>query len=98
MLGAKQKLKIASIGCPMNLTYQVNQLGNGSYIVSNIIQGKAKANRNIISAKNPFFLFGLNALQRADGASLKKAFNTVIQFRNKIHKAQKKALNTKHKF
>jgi hypothetical protein len=95
----------------MDLTYPADQLGNGGHIVPSIIQGKAEANQSIIASKNPFFLFGINALQREDGASLKKAFNIVNRFRNEIHEALdlsvlpsedqalwKKALSTKRKF
>ena len=114
LLEAQQKLEIASIGGTMDLTYPVDQLGNGGNIVLNMIQGKAEANRSIISSKNPPFPFGINALQRSDGASLKEAFRIVNRFRNEIHEAldfsvlypqssdqgprRKKASSTKHKF
>lgn len=87
ILGAQQQLEIASIGGPMNLTYPVNHLGNGSPIVLDIVQGKSYANRGLISSRNPLLIFGLTAFQRVDGASLRGAFDVVLRFRNAAREA-----------
>jgi len=67
----KKNITIASIGFPTDLTYPVNQLGNGMKTLYQLAQGKHNALYRILQAKNPNIILGFNAFQREDGDSLK---------------------------
>ena len=67
----KKNITIASIGFPTDLTYPINQLGNGMKTLYQLAQGKHGALWRALQAKNPNILLGFNAFQREDGDSLK---------------------------
>lgn len=67
----KKNITIASIGFPTDLTYPINQLGNGMKTLYQLAQGKHGALWRALQAKNPNIILGFNAFQREDGDSLK---------------------------
>ena len=67
----KKNIKIASIGFPIDLTYSINQLGNGMKTLYQLAQGKHNALYQIFQAKNPNIILGFNIFQREDGDALK---------------------------
>jgi hypothetical protein len=67
----KKNITIASIGFPTDLTYPVNQSGNGMKTLYRLAQGKHCMLRHIPQAKNPNIILGYNAFQREDGDSFR---------------------------
>ncbi len=74
----KKNLMITSIGFPTDLTYAINQLGNGMKILYQIVQGKHNALYKMFQAKNPIIMIGFNLIQREDGEAIKFMCNWLI--------------------
>lgn len=67
----KKNLTIASIGFPTDLTYPINQLGNGMKTLYQLAQGKHNALSRMFQAKNPAIVAGFHSIQREDGDAVK---------------------------
>jgi len=67
----KKNLTITSIGFPTDLTYAINQLGNGMKTLYQVTQGKHNALYKMFQAKNPTIMVGFNSIQREDGEAVK---------------------------
>ena len=63
-------LPVASVGKAVDLTYEVEQLGDSADALSALLAGKAPFANVLKGAKKPAVLVGAGALARADGAAV----------------------------
>jgi NADH-quinone oxidoreductase subunit G len=63
-----KKLKIASIGEDLDLTYSHKNLGTSAEILKNILEGKSEFCEILLKAEKPMLILGHDMLSRADGA------------------------------
>jgi NADH-quinone oxidoreductase subunit G len=73
----KGKLKIYSIGEPVDLTYKVEWLGNNPAMLNDIAAGKHPLSELFKKAENPMLIIGQGALVREDGAEILKAAKAI---------------------
>ncbi|MBM3534356.1 MAG: NADH-quinone oxidoreductase subunit G [Alphaproteobacteria bacterium] len=64
------RLKIASIGPVVNLTFPVQNLGAGAQTLSEVAEGRHAFFEVLKSAKKPMLILGQGALARADGGAV----------------------------
>lgn len=65
-----KKLKIASIGDKLDLTYSHEHLGDDAEILKNILDGKSDFCEVLQKAEKPILVLGHDMLSRADGAEI----------------------------
>ncbi len=63
-----KKLKIASIGSDVDLTYSHKHLGDDVEILKNILEGKSEFSEILQKAEKPMLILGHDMLTREDGA------------------------------
>jgi outer membrane receptor protein involved in Fe transport len=61
---------VAMVGKPVDLTYEVDQLGDSAVALSDLLAGKGAFASTLKAAKKPAILVGTGALSRADGAAV----------------------------
>ncbi|MCJ9428731.1 NADH-quinone oxidoreductase subunit NuoG [Kordiimonas marina] len=66
-------LKVAAIGAPTDLTYDVDELGDDASVLDAILGGKHEVAKAMKAAKKPMIIVGQGALAREDGAAILKA-------------------------
>eukprot|EP00743_Colponemidia_sp_Colp-15_P001909 GILK01002079.1.p1 GENE.GILK01002079.1~~GILK01002079.1.p1 ORF type:complete len:751 (+),score=105.23 GILK01002079.1:243-2255(+) len=69
----QNKLKIASLGAPDDLTYSYEHLGLTTESLKKLADGSHPFTRVIQAAKKPMFIVGAGALSRPDGAAILQA-------------------------
>lgn len=65
-----KKLKIASIGCNEDLTYDYDYLGDEVETLKSILAGKSEFCQTLSNAKNPMLILGQDMLSRQDGGEI----------------------------
>jgi len=63
-------LPVASVGRPVDLTYEVEQLGTGADALSALLAGKTPFAATLREAKRPMIIVGTGALLREDGGAI----------------------------
>ena len=63
-------LPVAMVGKQVDLTYEVEQLGDSAAALSELLAGKGSFASTLKAAKKPAILVGSGALSRADGAAV----------------------------
>ncbi|MCC6921021.1 MAG: NADH-quinone oxidoreductase subunit G [Alphaproteobacteria bacterium] len=63
-------LPVARIGAPVDLTYDVRELGEDFSILSGLADGSHDAFQILKDAKRPLLIVGMSALSRPDGAAI----------------------------
>jgi NADH-quinone oxidoreductase subunit G len=66
----RNDLKVMRLGPPVDLTYQVQDLGNNPADLPDIASGRHRAFDVLKNAKHPMLIVGQGALARADGAAI----------------------------
>ncbi len=69
----RHPLKIARIGAPVDLTYDVTELGEDFGALAKIAAGEGDAFKALKDAKHPMLIVGQGALSRPDGAAILNA-------------------------
>ncbi|NXP88635.1 NDUS1 oxidoreductase, partial [Passerina amoena] len=72
-------LQVALVGCPVDLTYRYEHLGESPQILQEIASGKHAFSKVLDNAKKPMVVVGSTALQRSDGAAILAAISTIAQ-------------------
>lgn len=65
-----QNLPVASVGEQIDLTYDVQHIGESAAALSDLLAGKGAFATHLKDAKKPAVLIGLGALNRADGPAV----------------------------
>ena len=63
-------LRVAHVGVPVDLTYEVSHLGDGAAALTELLAGKSPFSSVLQTAARPAVVVGTGALQRADGAAI----------------------------
>ncbi len=63
-------LEVARIGCPFDLTYPVDHLGDSPTVLEAIAEGRHPFARRLEAAERPMLVLGAGALARPDGAAV----------------------------
>jgi len=69
----RHPLKVARIGAPVDLTYDVTELGGDFAALAKIALGDHEIFQTLKDAKHPMLIVGQGALARADGAAILSA-------------------------
>ena len=69
----RHPLKVARIGAPVDLTYDVTELGEDFGALAKIAAGEGDAFKALKDAKHPMLIVGQGALSRPDGAAILNA-------------------------
>ena len=69
----RHPLKVARIGAPVDLTYDVTDLGEDFGALAKIAAGEGDAFKALKDAKHPMLIVGQGALSRPDGAAILNA-------------------------
>lgn len=69
----RHPITVSRIGAPVDLTYDVNELGEDFSILSSIASGDHDLARALKDAKHPMLIVGQSALTRDDGAAILEA-------------------------
>ncbi|MFT3808817.1 MAG: NADH-quinone oxidoreductase subunit NuoG [Micropepsaceae bacterium] len=69
----RHPLKVARIGAPVDLTYDVTELGEDFSALTKIAAGEGDVFAALKDAKHPMLIVGQGALARADGAAILNA-------------------------
>ncbi len=62
--------KVAAVAAPMDLTYQVEMLGNSPTVLAALVDGSHDFAKVLWAAKKPMIIVGQGALVREDGAAV----------------------------
>jgi NADH dehydrogenase/NADH:ubiquinone oxidoreductase subunit G len=73
-------IDITNIGCPVNLTYPNGHEGAQMNTLYLLAQGKNILAKNLIQAKTPTSIIGINAIQRKDGHVIKAVLNQAFDY------------------
>ena len=69
----RHPLKVARIGAPVDLTYDVTELGEDFGALAKIAAGEGDVFKTLKDAKHPMLIVGQGALSRPDGAAILNA-------------------------
>lgn len=70
---------IASIGCPENLGYKCQNLGDSGKVFSQILSGDLEFVKTLKSSKRPLFIYGDDIVARADGNKIIDQIKQIIE-------------------
>jgi NADH-quinone oxidoreductase subunit G len=70
-------LKVASIGETVDLTYPVQEFGNDTALIADVLKGDHEIAEALKAAEKPMILLGQGALQGKDGAAILKAVRDI---------------------
>lgn len=87
--------KIASIGPKVNLTYNVEDLGNNIDALLDICEGKHPFNKKLAKARKPIIIIGTSILQRADASSILQYIKKIASL-SKINEGDWNGFNILH--
>ncbi len=65
-----KELKIATIGCDADLTYDYENLGNNIKDLNDVFEGKTEFSKVLKDAKNPMIILGNDVVARKDGKEI----------------------------
>ncbi len=63
-------LEVARIGCPFDLTYPVEHLGDSPTVLEAVAEGRHPFARRLEAAERPMLVLGAGAVARPDGAAI----------------------------
>jgi len=70
---------IASIGPSANLTYEINNIGDSTEILEEILSGSHEFSKILEAAEKPIIIVGYGALTRRDGAAILNNISEICQ-------------------
>ena len=70
-------LKIATIGCSLDLTYKYQDLGNDLSILTDILNQKSEISKDLKKAKRPMIIFGSDAINKNNGSEVVQTIKSI---------------------